>query len=182
VALAQATVSAKSQKAADALVPDGLVNAHTVGDTLFLDFKSVPSGNHFQDPPYVSQTIILPRGSNVQIETDGGYPLKLKLNDIEANWVVDSPGTVDVTVASSADFKLEAFARRLGGEAKWVPENSGPASATQTSMVNNSDGSITFEQTVEEEVSEAKGKASITYGKGGYKLKINAEEVFVKNI
>jgi hypothetical protein len=182
VAIAQATVSAESEQEAAALVPKGFLRANTVGDTLFLDFKSAPSGNHFQDPPYVSHTIILPRGRNVQIETTGGSLLKLNINDLEADWAVESPGTVEVAVAGSADFKLEAFARRLGGEGQWVSNNSGADSGSQPSMVKNPDGVIIFERTFEGGVSETQGNASMIFGKGGKKLKINAEEVFVKQL
>lgn len=180
VAFAQATVSGKSQEEADALMPEGLVKAHTVGDTLFLDLKSVSSGNHFQQSPYVSHTIVLPRDRKVQINADNGPSLKLQVNELKNNWSVASSGRVEVTVATNADIKIEAFARRLAGEGKWIQINTGQSSGEQT-LVESPDGNKSFE-TVNGEYSEAKGKAGITFGKGSHKLEINADEVCVNDI
>jgi len=179
VAFAQATVSAKSREAAAALVPESLLKTHVVGDTLFLDLKPLPSGNHFQHPFYLNQTIILPGNRNVRVESESGSPLKLKLNHIEANWAVNSPGTVEVTVVGATDLKLEAFATRLFGGVDWVAENNESTSDARISMVKTPEGSITFEQTIEGGVVETKGKAGITFGKGTHKLKIDADEVIV---
>lgn len=176
VAFAQASVSANSQAAAESMVPDGLVGSHTVGDTLFLDVKSVSSANQFQQVPHVEQTIILPRGRSVQVEADTAAPLKVKLNSLENNWTVKSPGTVEVTVAKDANIKVEAFARRLAGESMWIPIN------PDDPGVKNPDGSVTFGETAEGEITGAKGKASVTFGKGGHKLEINADEVYVNDI
>lgn len=181
VAFGQAHVSAASREEASGAIPEGMVNAHTVGDTLFLNFKSVASPNHFQEPSSVDYTLILPRGKNVQVEADTGSPLKLKLNGLEGNWVINSSGTVDATVAANADIKIEAFARRLGGEGKWVPINGAKGSGSQLPMVENPEGGITFGE-AEGEYTESKGRAGITFGKGSHKLEIDANEVFVNVI
>lgn len=182
VAFAQATVSAKSQEAAAALVPEGLVNTHVVGDTLFLDFRSVPTGSGFQDDPYVNHTVILPCSRNVHIEAESGALLKLKLNDLKADWVIDSPGIVEVTVAKNADVKVEAFAMRLGGKAAWGPVNSGTGAETKLSMVKTPEGPIVFEKEIEGGTIEAKGQAEVTFGKGTHRLQIDADEVIINDI
>lgn len=183
VALAQAEVSAKSEEDAAALVPDSLVDAHRVGDTLFLDLKSVPAANRFQYPPYVKHTIILPSDLNVQIEADTESPLKLKVGDLRNNWAINSSGTVEATVAMDADVKVDAFARSLGGEAKWVPGDNGQKEGGRTtSLVKDSDGNMTFKETVAGEETEAKGKAGVLFGKGSHKLKINADKILVDYI
>lgn len=182
VAFSQAAVPAKSRKAAEALVPEGLVNARTVGDTLFLDFKSVAGGNHFQQSPYVNHTIILPRGKSVLIEADTGAPLKLKLNDLESSWAVNSSGTVDLTISRNANIKVEAFSRRLGGESEWIQAKNGEKSKAQISLVKDPSGNMTFQETADGVIAETKGKAAITFGQGSHVLKINAEEVIAGEI
>ena len=177
VAFAQVSIPAQSQEAAQALVPDNLVNTHTVGDTLFLDFKSVSGGNHFQQTPHVSHTLILPRSSSVQLEDDGCFPLKLKVNDLSNNWVVNGSGTVAVTLSRNANVKVEAFARRLGGESTWISVAKNENTGGQVSLIKAPDGNWIFDEN-----EESRGKAAITFGKGTYELKINADEVFVNEL
>ncbi|HHX95107.1 MAG TPA: hypothetical protein GX691_04705 [Clostridia bacterium] len=172
VAFSQASVPAQSQEAAEDLVPESLVNTRTVGDTMFIDFKSIAAGNCFQESVNVKHTIVLPRDRNVQIDADTGSPMKLKINNLNNNWVVNSPGKVNLAVSKKADVKIEAFAWRLGGDVSWTPVNTGQNSGAKAPLVKAPDGSFRFD-----EYGEAKGKANVTFGEGSHELKINAEEV-----
>lgn len=180
MAFGQAAVSASSRDAAEDVVPDSPVNARTVGDTLFLDFQAVSYPNHFQSMPRVDYTLVLPRDRHVQINGDNGQRLKLQVNDLENNWAVASSGTVEVTASTDADLKIDAFAMRLGGEGKWVQSDT--EAAGQKLVLSDSHEGIMVFKSPDDEYNYAKGKASVTFGKGSNKLEINAEEVYVNDI
>jgi hypothetical protein len=110
----------------------------------------------------------------VQLEEDGCFLLKLKVNDLSNNWVVNGSGTVKVTLSGNANVKVEAFARRLGGESEWTSVAKEPGTEGQVSLIKAPDGNWIFDEN-----KESRGKAAITFGKGTYELKINADEVFV---
>lgn len=177
LAFAKAAIPAQSQEAAEALVAGSLVNSHTVGDTLFIDLESLAGSSHFQQSPSVEHTIILPRGRSVQIDSDFGAPLQLKINDLTSRWAVNIPGRVNVSISRYANVRVEVFARRLGGESEWTLVNNRQNSGEENLLVKSSDGSLIFGETA-----EVRGQASCTYGSGSSELKINADEVYINEL
>lgn len=128
----QATVNVVGDEEIDFLLRQCQPITYQAGDTLFVQFLSVPwQGDTKPGIREIHRTLLVPPQAEVEIN---GSQLNLELDcqAVQQDWFIKGNGLIDITLAASADLAVEAQVRdlsQLSGNAAWEVEETS-ASAT----------------------------------------------------
>lgn len=117
-------VKATGEAGAKGLLPKEIFKTNIIGDTLFLEFQdNLAMHNRSYGGDYGGITLIVPK--NLPLEFDGiNYNrLKVEIDNLESDWLINSQGSVDVLLLNNENLKINTLVPRssyLEGTIEWI--------------------------------------------------------------
>lgn len=157
--LAYGYVTADTRESAQLIVADKKMSAYEKGDTLYLAFNiSLNNSSWGYDARVTELTLVIPDDRQVEIK-GSHYELGLAVDNLKNNWIIDSPGSLEVRLNANSNLAIEALVRhksQLKGNVAWNIPGNGEES----------------EESEEEQANGKRVQGNYTLGKGQYKLGI----------
>ncbi len=113
------SINAPSGEEAEQILPDNIPKTHITGKTLFLDFNDGFISLNHSDYPY---TLVVPKDLPLEFEGSNYARLKVELDGLENNWLIDSKGPVDVLLLNNENLEISTLvpqAAYLEGTIEW---------------------------------------------------------------
>lgn len=164
LAYGNAYITADSKEKAQGLLTEQRITTHQKDDTLYVAFNlplnNGPLGYHARMTDF---TLVIPQDRQVEIK-GGHYGLELVVDNLNNNWLIETPSSLEVRLGANPDLAIEALVDHkdlLRGNVEWI------------TVQNVKDG----------EAKRPGIQGRSTFGKGQYKLAvICGGEVTVKKI
>lgn len=121
-AFGTAYVTADTKDTAEEMISEKRMTTQQIGDTLYVSFNQPISGNDFNYSSRIREyTLIIP--DSIEVEITGDNHLELMIDNLAANWLIDTNSSVEIRVDSEADLAIHSvvrYADHLRGNVDWI--------------------------------------------------------------
>ncbi|MFA5535629.1 MAG: DUF5668 domain-containing protein [Bacillota bacterium] len=117
------SINASSEEEAKKMLPENILKTYITGNILLLDFNSSTANFNRSTG---NLTLVVPKNLPLEIEGLNYNHLKVEVDNLESDWLINSQGSVDVLLLSNENLEINTLVPRasyLEGTVQWQEQD-----------------------------------------------------------